>query len=360
MANPLYSHDVIAADGSHRDLLDSITMVDSKSTPFWSMIPKGRQPTNILFEFPVDKELAPGDAAVIDGRDLAHNNTAASSDFDSALGDYDVLSNRVEWIRHQALVSKLSKEVQNLAGVSDHVNFAIRKKLLQLKRTAEATLCADEFTYDSGGSTYTADAVVGTASVANKTRALGTWIDSGNTNIPTAYRTPAASIESSKTSANLLEADVNAVLQSMYEETGLVKTFSLLCGPNLKKKFVDFTQTQFANSNVSSAIKVYNQDVTAKKIVNTVDVYEGSFGTVELIPSLWLNHDLGYSNTNLGTSAKARGYALVMDMLELRFNQMPSVKMLTDDGGGPRFSVDAIMGLAVKNPLALGAFKLDS
>ena len=31
-----------------------------------------------------------------------------------------------------------------------------------------------------------------------------------------------------------------------------------------------------------------------------------------------------------------------------------------DNGGGPRLSVDAILGLCVKNPLALGAFKLAS
>ena len=49
-----------------------------------------------------------------------------------------------------------------------------------------------------------------------------------------------------------------------------------------------------------------------------------------------------------------------MDLLEMRFNQMPAVTSLTDNGGGPRFSVDAILGLCVKNPLALGAFKLAS
>ena len=110
--------------------------------------------------------------------------------------------------------------------------------------------------------------------MANRTRALGTWIDDGNTNIPSAYRTPAASIESSATSANLTEAQVNDVLQSVYEETGSVKTFSLLCGPNLKKRFKDFTQTQFASTNVASAIKVYNQTMDSKKII-TVDIYEG-------------------------------------------------------------------------------------
>jgi hypothetical protein len=360
MANPLYSHTVITQDGSHRDLLDAITLVDAKETPFFSMVPKGKAPININFEWPVDKQLAPVDSATIDGTDLAHSNTAANSDFDNAQGDYDVLSSRVQWFREAGLVSKLAQDVQNQAGIPNHYQYAVRKKLLQLKRNIEVTLCADEFTYNSGSDTHTADVVTGSASAANRTRALGKWIDDGNTNIPAAYRTPAASIESSATSANLTEAEVNDVLQSVYEETGSVKTFSLLCGPNLKKRFKDFTQTQFASTNVASAIKVYNQTMDSKKIINTVDIYEGDFGTVELVPSLWLNHDLGFSNTNLGTSAKARGYLLTMDLLEMRFNQMPAVTSLTDNGGGPRFSVDAILGLCVKNPLALGAFKLAS
>ena len=363
MANPLYSHDVQnpaspKVSGSHRDLLDAITLVDSKETPLFSMVPKGSAPTNILFEWPVDKQLAPVDSAVIDGSDLAHSNTAASSDFDSAQGDYDVLSNRVQWFREQALVSKLTQDVQNQAGIPNHYQYAVRKKLLQLKRIIEATICGDTFTYNDGGATYTGEPVTGTSSAANRTRVLGRWIDNGNTALPEAYRTPAASIESGTTAAALTEAEVNDVMQSIYEETGQVKVFSLLAGPNLKKRFKDFTQTQFANSDVASAIKVYNQEMKSKKIVNTVDIYEGDFGTVELIPSLWLNHDLGFSTTNLGTTAKARGYVLNMDLLEMRFNQMPKVTQLTDNGGGPRFAVDTIAGLCVKNPLGLGAFKL--
>ena len=44
VANPLYSHTVITQDGSHRDLLDAITLVDAKETPSpWS--PRVRHPS---------------------------------------------------------------------------------------------------------------------------------------------------------------------------------------------------------------------------------------------------------------------------------------------------------------------------
>jgi len=342
--------------GSQRDLMDAITMVDAKETPFMAMVSKGTAPVNALYEWPVDKQETPAHNAVADG-------TAADiavGDFDNAQTSYDICSNRVQWFREQALVSKLTQDVQNQAGISNHKAYAVRKKLLQLKRIIETTMCADEFTYNSGSDTFTADVVTGSSSAANRTRSLGTWVDDGNTNIPAAYRTPAASIESSATSANLTEAEVNAVLQSIYEETGMNDVFTLLCGPSLKSRFKDFTQTQFASSNVASAVKVFNQDMTTRKIVNTIDIYEGDFGTVELLPSLWLNHDLGHANTNLSTSAKSRGYVLNTNLLEMRFNQMPKVTDLVDNGGGPRFAVDAIAGLCVKNPLGLGAFKLAS
>jgi len=356
MANPLYSHTVISQDGSQRDLLDAITLVDSKETPFFSLCPKGSAPTNILFEWPVDKQLAPTDSAVIDGVDLAHNATAANSDFDNAQGDYDVLSNRVQWFREQALVSKLTQNVQNQAGISNHKNYAVRKKLLQLKRIIEATMCADAFTCD--GDDFTGDVVTGSATAANRTRSLGLFIDSSSANIPAAYRTPAASIHSGEAASGLTEAEVNAVMQSIYEETGQSKVFTLLAGPNLKSRFKDYTATQFGSTNVASAVKVFNQDMKSKKIINTVNVYEGDFSTIEILPTLWNANSLGKTGTNLGDKAKGYGYVLNPELLELRFNQMPTVTDLVDNGGGPRFAVDTICGLVVKNPLGLGAFKL--
>ena len=90
------------------------------------------------------------------------------------------------------------------------------------------------------------------------------------------------------------------------------------------------------------------------KIVSTVDIFEGDFGTLELIPSLFLAQDA------TGASASAvkngRGYVLDMDMVELRYNRKPRYQELEDRGGGSRGIVDAICALCVKSPLALGKF----
>ena len=217
---------------------------------------------------------------------------------------------------------------------------AVTKSLEQIKRSMEAAFCSDQESQEqSGASPYL-------------TRGLGKWIQNGaQTDLPVAaaYRTPTASVNTTAT-ASLTEANVQDVLQSIYEQTGKVSTYSLICGPNLKRAFTGFTRTQFASTNVASAIRTLNQDAEAKKITSTVDIFEGDFGTLELIPSLFLAK-------NASTAEQlSRGYVLDMDMVELRYNRKPRFQELEDRGGGSRGIVDAICALCVKSPLGLGKF----
>ena len=419
--------------GSQRDLMDAITMVDAKETPFMAMVSKGTAPVNALYEWPVDKQETPGHNAVSDG-------TAADiavGDFDNAQTSYDICSNRVQWFRRQAMVGKLAQNVQNQAGIKDHYAHAVTKKLTQLKRDAEVRFCADSIwagnttgssavdttvrLYDARAHSNSAATVAeggsGTAagaSLGNRTRSLGEFINPLNNEdaIPSAYKCPDGNVfehkketgeyESPSTDSTtgidadnadaaplasaLTEQQVENVLQSIYEQTGKTQNLTLLAGPNLKKRFKDFTQTQFGangTTNVASAssIRSYNANLADKRIISTVEVYEGDFGTLELVPTLWNSFGFGASSkdtsapagggfTQTGTfsgsdcvdpqlddKTKGYGYVLDWDLIELRFNQMPQVQELPDLGGGRRFAVDMIAGLVVKNPVGLGAFK---
>jgi len=51
-----------------------------------------------------------------------------------------------------------------------------------------------------------------------------------------------------------------------------------------------------------------------------------------------------------------RGYVLDMDLLELRYTNMPEVRELPDAGGGPARLIKAVAGFIVRNPLGLGKF----
>jgi len=417
MASPLYSYtqndesgsaaDVFgpAPGGSNRDLLNAITLVDAKECPFMAMVPKAGGVTNLNFEWPVDKELTADDNATIDGHDLQHGFSSVNtdgddeSDFGHVLDQYAIMDNRVQWFRRAALVSKLTESATNLAGVANQRAFAVRKQLLALKRDMEVRLCADDIPKTTDEVYYNANAVTGSSTAGNKTRALGKFIDpyAAAGDVPAGYVTPAASTletdatrndyatditdDGTTTSVNLTEDQVNAVLQSVYEQTGKINTKTLLCGPNLKKRFKDYTAVTSGSTNSAVVARSYGASLADKKVISTVDAYEGDFGSIVLVPTLW-NAFHGWSSGNVsGTKGHAwagtdpdsntagnqnegcnpnlsYGYLLDMDLVELRFHQLPQVQPLPNQGAGERFAVDAIAGLCVKNPLGLAAFKL--
>jgi len=421
MASPLYSYtqnDESGSDanvfgpapgGSNRDLLNAITLVDAKECPLMAMIPKAGGVTNLNFEWPVDKELAAEDNATIDGHDLQHGfdsqnasaGDSAASDFGHVLDEYAIMDNRVQWFRRAALVSKLTESATNLAGVANQRAYAVRKQLLALKRDMEIRLCADHIpkTGATKNGWYDAGAVTGSSTKGNKTASLGAFIDDHDTAgiVPAGYHTPAASVFDSdptdndaatvtnsndaahkiRTTADLTEDQVNGVLQSIYEQTGKINTKTLLCGPNLKKRFKDFTAVSTGSGTGAATVaRTYGANLADKKVISTVDVYEGDFGTIQLVPTLWNAFNFPVSSEGEAAGNKAvswsgsgatgaganpnlsYGYVLDMDLLELRFHQLPQVQPLPNQGAGERFAVDAIAGLCVKNPLGLGAFKL--
>ena len=352
--------------GSQRDLADAVFAIDAKQTPLMSMIPKSEGVINTTYEYPVDKQLAPKDNATADAYSAELD---AESKFEKTLDDYSIIQNNVQWFRRAALIGRLAESASNLAGVPDLRATSIRKQLEAIKRDMEVRLCADDVPDNGGGSGlfYSGES----SSSPLKTRTLGKYIDSSSANIPSAFRTPASSIVTAaevEAVASLTEANVQDVLQSIYEETGVAKELVLLCGVNLKKQFRNFTEsTTTDSSNIAATrIRTLNQDASDKKIISTVDVFEGDFGTLTLVPSLFLaKNDWTNGTGGTGTASssydantsRATGYVLDMDMLELRFHQLPSVRSLPDLGSGDRYEINAVAGLSVLNPLAFGAFK---
>ena len=323
--------------GIRQDLSDLIAVVDAKTCPVVSTAKKGSEPINPLTQWQADAFATTGvPSGVLSNADIS------SSDFIDNAANRAILSARVQKFREVPSVDDLAQNVSEVAGVGKKREMAraVTKSLEQIKRQMEAAFCSDQESQEqSGGDPYL-------------TRGLGKWIQNGaQTDLPVAaaYRTPTASINATAT-ASLTEANVQDVLQSIYEQTGKVSTYSLICGPNLKRAFTGFTRTQFASTNVASAIRTLNQDAEAKKITSTVDIFEGDFGTLELIPSLFLAK-------NASTAEQlSRGYVLDMDMIELRYNRKPRFQELEDRGGGSRGIVDAICALCVKSPLGLGKF----
>jgi len=318
--------------GKREDIANYITRIDARSKPVLAMIPKGPPANNSLVQFQVDDFEEPTDNAAVDGEDV--------SVFDNASPNRAMLKTYVQKFRVAAMVSDFAENLSDVAGLkSGELAESIMKKLEKISRDIEAAICSDNEHQE------------GTGALPYKLRGLGMWIGGAQTvfPVPAAYATPAASLDNTPM-ANLTETIINNVLQSAFEQTGKVNNFDLVLGPTLKRVFSGFTRTQSATTNTFSSIRVYNNDASTKTITNVVDRYEGDFGNVNLHVSLFC----GVLTSN--AAMLRRGYLLIMDLLEWSYKRMPRVRQLEDRGGGPRFLIDAIGTLKVKNPKPLGKF----
>lgn len=329
---------ITSQTGIRQDLSDLIAVVDAKSCPVVSMAKKGSEPISPLTQWQADAFGTPSLTGVLSNSDVT------ASDYEDQAANRVLLSARIQKFRRVPSVDDLANTVSEVAGIGKKKEMAraVSKSLEMLKRDMEATFCSDQNSREQNGAN------------AYLTRGLGRWIQNGEQGdlpVNEKYRTPTGSINATAT-ASLTENNIQDMLQSIYSQTGKVSTYSLVCGPTLKRQFTAFTRTQFASTNVASAIRVLNQK-DENKIVSTVDIFEGDFGTLELIPSLFLAAD---ASVNAAAVQNGRGYVLDMDMVELRYNRKPRFQELEDRGGGPRGIVDAICALCVKSPLALGKF----
>jgi len=322
--------------GKREWLADIISLADAKEKPLLAMIPKGSKVVNTLARWQADKYEDPVTTGVVDGEDV--------TSYENAAKNRQELSVYCQKVRRTAKVSEMAEDISNVAGAkAGELARAVDKKLEELGRDIEATMCSDNDTQaDTGALPY-------------KTRGLGSWIASSAQSVlpvPAAFLTPAASINATAM-ASLTEALFKAVLTSVYTQRGKNQDLVLLCGTALKETLTGFTATTSGAANVFTTSRSYQASLNDRKIISNVLVYEGDFNTIKLVPSLLLA--VGTSN-----APTRRGYLLDLDMLELCWNKMPQVMPLPDLDGGPRRLVKAIFALKVLNPLALGKFNATS
>jgi hypothetical protein len=272
---------------------------------------------------------------VVDGQDVTN--------FENAGQNRQEIKTYCQKSRRTAKVSEMAEDVSVVAGAPSEMARSVDKKIEELGRDIEATLCSDNDTaVDDGTNGY-------------KTRGLGSYINNSAQStlpVPAAFRTPAASIDSTAM-ASLTEALFRGVLASVFIQRGKTQTLTLLCGTDLKAAITNFTQFKGADSNTYGTIRAYSNELDGKRIVTSITVYEGDFNTVNLVPSLLLA--VGTSN-----APTRRGYLIDWDLLELDWNKMPQVNTLPDLDGGPRKVVKAIYCLKCLNPLGFGKFAATS
>jgi hypothetical protein len=323
--------------GKRESLADLIALVDAHDCPVVSGAKKGAKPGNTLMQWQAsayDSAVATG---TVDGTDVT------SSDYQNPGANRAIVSNYVQIHRRVIRVSPLALEISNVAGLKDEMANGIASKLVEIKRDMETTyLSANDAQADAGGST------------PYLTKGLGTWISTAGGSVlqvPSAFRTPTASIETTATTANITDTTVQDVLASIYSETGSIKSFMMPLGRTLKRAFTDRltgtrSVTDASNNIAATQVRTFNPQ-SGKKVSIVVDYFEGDFGTVALVPDNFM-------------PAQTDGYVLDMSGIEIRYGKLPEVKDLPDAGGGPIKMLEAVAALIVHNPLAHGKFDLGS
>jgi hypothetical protein len=320
--------------GKREDLSEIYSNVDQKSCPFVSRIDKSTKPTNSEFDWQADAYATAKVSGTVDGTDVA--------DFENAAENRARLGNVVQVWRRTAKVSRLAQELSDVAGIKNELALASAKKMVECKRDQETTLLQNGV-----------NGQLDTGAVPYLTASLGKWIDTTGPTVPrsvaAAFRTPTGSIDTTAT-ASVTETIVQNVLKSVFDNTGMNGEFVLFAGSTLRRAFTDFTRTA---GSAGYRSRVFNFDGASRTITQSTTVYEGDYGTVEIVSSNFIGNDY----TTAGNTGKNVGYLCDMSKLHLRSLKRPSVESLPDLGGGPRILIETVGGLQVDNPLGLGAFK---
>lgn len=325
--------------GSQRSIIDRVVIRNAKRTPITAMIKKGPSVDNMTYEWPLDVYDDAKDNAIPEGKDVDALENQAKS--------YAILANRVQWLRRPWMVGKLAQEVQNQAGIPNKKAYQVKKALDHLMYDVEAAICSDN------------DVVTGTGAVADKMRALGTWISASITtsgfSVATNFLPGSDQIFSSALSG-LTDDALNTLLRATWLRGGVPtdSAYKLVCGATLRATISGLNNIA-RSTNFYAPVRTYSVEASKKVIYATVDTFQGDFGSIEVFPTHWNAH------ANVGGSEAAalrRGYGLNAEKWDLVWKQMPLNTDLPDLGGGPRGAVDAIIGLRCHDPAA--NFKISS
>ena len=323
--------------GGREDLADILANVDAHDTIVTSTCKKGSKPGNTLMSHVADAYSAAVSTGTVDGTDVG------ASDYQDGSANRALVQNYVQIFRRSVRVSTLAQEISNIAGVGSGGELAnsIARAIIEIKRDIElSVLSANDARLDDGSDSYL-------------TKGLATWISTAGGSVlqvPSAFRTPAASIETSATTSDISDQTVQNVLSSIFGETGSTKNFVMPVGRTLRRAFTDrLTGTRsVTDSNGVAATQVRTfSPLKGKTVTMSVDTFDGDFGILALANSNFL-------------PAATDGHVLDMSGIELRYGSLPAVTKLPNAGGGEARMVEAIAALIVYNPLAHGKFDLGS
>jgi hypothetical protein len=302
---------------NREDLTDVLTILAPEETPITSLAKKSKA-TATFNEWTVDTLASPVTAGVREGQDI--------SSFVDKFSGRARLGNYVQLFQKNYMVSQLQDAVESVGPAK--IAEAEAKAIREMKRDIEATVAGTQDRAVEDGS-----------ATAYAMRGLGLWLsNTPGSDVPSAYRTPTASINGSGTA--LTESVFNGLVASIFSQTGTVDALTLVAGTTLRR-----TISGFARSDGNSSENVFhvNQMATDKEITLSVNTYDSDFGLITVI------------NGNPACMPSATtGYLINPDYVGIAELMSIGSTRLPNQGGGERGFIDAALTLQVYSPLAHG------
>ena len=313
-----------AVSGNREDLSDIVTLLEPEATPFVSMAKKATA-SGTFFEWQTDNMATPSFAGVLEGED--------ASSFDDKAANRAKLGNHIQKLRQTYAVSDL-QEIVDTAGVTSEFANAESKAVRELKRDLESAVCsAQDRQADDGTNPY-------------KTRGMFKWLGVGGqpSDIPSFAQNVA-----NDTTGTQTESTLNTVLQELYEANGMPGgQLTLIAGPSLKREISNFARQEGSTTALSFQV---TQPAESKKITLSVNFYEGDFGNIAILPSVFLNRTSGSATVDADA-----GLLIDPEYVGIHMLKAESTSELENRGGGRRGFADLVAGLACYSPKAHGYF----
>ena len=289
------TYNVTSTQGARESLANTLRFVEPTTTPLYSTLAHSAAPKAVLTEWLADVLANPDVAGELDGTDLAFN-----TDFTDQINSRVRLGNRVQTVRNAYAVSRQAQMISVAPGES-LTSASKAKSLLELKRSLESVI-------GSGESQRT-----GSGSVTAKSQGLGVWSDpsAAVADVPASVLAVSGSrydLSATAGAAVMVESDLRSLLQSVYEASGTKSDYRLFSGPAVVNEISDF-------SRATAGSAAFNQEVGGGRLSLSITEYNSSYGTLKVIPDLFLGRAEGQAitaatnATPIVVTATAHGFA---------------------------------------------------
>tara|TARA_Y100001972_G_scaffold127507_1_gene184507 strand:+ start:2124 stop:3212 length:1089 start_codon:yes stop_codon:yes gene_type:complete len=346
--------------GAREDLSDQLKRVEPQETPLFSLLPQSSAPNALLTEWNLDDLGAPNIDPVLDGTDLVFSTGGTTStgapgqtgdgDFEFKFNNKVRAGNRVQQLRSGFSVSPMTERIA-IAGLASPYAEAKAKATLELKRSIEVMIGSNEKGSASSATLGDISAGLGAWTATGTTGTM--WASGALNESAQAYRPVAGSrivmgsdtlTENVATSGN---QSFRAMLQAVYEASGIKASYRLFAGPDIINAISDFTRT-------NSGATRFNQETTGGGSISlSVVEYKSDYGTVQVIPDLFLQRTRSAPGTLVSKSA-----FLIPgdDTVSLKVMDGVTAVDLPDIGGGGKRGYVTFTGTTcVLNAKALGS-----